>query len=789
MATTVDRTTDALPRPVGPEGLSGWSRALREDVLADAGSFEERAIFMAESFRATEGEPRRQIRVAKAVAQLFAEMPVRIREGERLVGWHPSTHADETLAAEIAGANAYLASQQWRGFVSEGHMAPDYPTACQQGLGGILRRIDDAERALRPADPETPAKQHFHAAARIALRGLQHLITRYADLAAEMAGDADDPAWAAELREIEATCRRIAHEPPRSFRDALQLGWFMFLGIALENSTHHHCFGPGRLDQWAWRFYEAEMRAGTLDESLADDLLAQLLIKCNEFQGPQMSAVILVLGGRRPDGSDATNQLSFRILELADRVQMYFPGIDISWHAEIDREFMRRAMALLRNGNGQPSIFNSDQIVKGLVRHGVPFEHAVDHLPSTCTETSIMGRSNPHVAWPYVNVAMCLQYALFGGVHPEKGHADDFAADVGLRLPDPPASWRERHLTELAGHRSPPHKDGEHAAGRRSESGGATRCMDGLPRTYAELRDAFMRVLRHAAEGAVIQCNRDLWLQSIHRPFPLLSCLIEGCIESGRNISDGGALHNFIQPEAVGVSNVVDSLAALHTLVEERGEYTLDDFRSAISDDFAGHDELRRAIQRDCPKHGTDDALCNRLFGEVAGSWCDLIEGNTNYLGGPFFPGFLGWTVWIRYGEATPATPDGRLAGEPLANSIMNCTGVRTPGFPSLVRSITDEFDQSRGLGGTTCNVRFQANVLDSDDGAEALLGLTEAALDLGVYQLQFNLASTEQMRAAQGDPDAHRDLYVRIGGYLVPFVLLTAQAQEEVIAREELGW
>ncbi len=774
MATTTSGTT-ALPRPVGPEGLSEWSRSLREDVLADANSFDERAIIMAESFRATEGEPRRQIRVAKAVAHLLEQMPVRIREGERLVGWHPSTHAGEALAAEIAEANRYLAREHWRTFVSEGHMAPDYRTACRQGLGGIMKRIDDAERALRADDPQTPAKQQFYEAARIALGGLQRLIERYAELAQEMADGASDPAWADDLREI-------AQEPPRTFREASQLGWFMFMGCALENAPHHHCFGPGRLDQWLGRFWEAEQRAGTLDEALADDLLAQMLIKCNEFAGPQMSAVILVIGGRRSDGSDATNELSFRILELADRVQMYFPGIDISWHADIDREFMRRAIALLRNGSGQPSIFNSDQTTKGLVRHGVPFEHAVDHLPSTCTETSIMGRSNPHVAWPYVNLAMCLEYALFGSVHPEKGHADDFAADVGLRLGGPPAGWRERLTTnDTAGPASRTSPNDSEV----SLSGPSKR----LPQTYAELRDAYLRMLRHAVDGAIIQCNRDLWLQSIHRPFPLLSCLIEGCIESGRNISDGGALYNFIQPEAVGPSNVVDSLAAVHTLVEERGEFTLDDFRAAIRDNFEGHDDLRRAIRRDCPKHGTDDALCNRLFGEVAGSWCDFIEGSRNYLGGPFFPGFLGWTVWIGYGERTPATPDGRLAGEPLANSIMSCTGVQTKGFPALVRSITDEFDQSRGLGGTTCNVRFQANVLETDEGAEALLGLTEAALDLGAYQLQVNLASTEQMRAAQADPEAHRDLFVRIGGYLVPFVLLSARAQEEVIAREELGW
>lgn len=760
MATTVRPTTEPLPQPVGPEGLSAWSRALREDVLADAWSYDERDVIMAEAWREFAGETAREVRIARCDARLFAEMPVRIREGERLVGWHPNTHADEATAARIREAREYIGGEHWHGFCSEGHMAPDYPTACQQGLGGIMRRIDEAEAALRADDPETPAKQRFYASARIALGGLQTLIRRYADRAAQMAAEAEDPAWAADLRASAEVCAHIAAEPPRSFREAIQLGWFMFLGCALENSAHHHCFGPGRLDQWLWRFWEAERAAGTLDEDEAEDLLAQLLIKCNEFSGPSMSAVILVIGGRKPDGSDATNELSWRILDLADRVQMYFPGIDISWHADIDESFLRRAVALLRNGKGQPSLFNSDQITRGLVRHGVPFEHAVDHLPSTCTETSIMGRSNPHVAWPYVNIPMCLLYALFGGVHPEKGHADDFATDVGLRLTDPPAGWRRD----------------------------SARMVEAPPQTYAELRQAFASVLRQAAAGAVLQCNRDMYLSSIYRLFPLLSCLIEGCIESGRDMSRGGALYNFIQPEAVGVSNTVDGLAAIKTLTEA-GRMTLDELRAALRDNFAGHEELRRAILRDCPKHGTDDPLTNRLFGEVAGGWCDLIEGNTNYLGGPFLPGFLGWTVWIDYGRRTPATPDGRLAGEPLANSIMNCTGVRLRGFPSLARSITEQFDHSRALGGTTCNVRFQAAALETDEGADGLRGLLEGALDLGAYQMQVNVASTETMRAAQQRPEDYRDLFVRIGGYLVPFTLLPAHAQEEVIAREELGW
>jgi formate C-acetyltransferase len=673
--------------------------------------FAEQPLWLAESFRQTEGEPHREIRVAKAVAHLFAGMPVRIREGEVLVGWHPNSRPDGESAKAIEEANQYLGRQHWRGFVSEGHMAPDYPTVLHVGLDGILQRICDGVAGLDPTSPGTPPKQAFYEACRIALEGFQRLIVRYARLAEEMAASAEDPHWAEQLREISRVCDRIAHHPPRTFREAIQLAWFVFLGAALEQGRSHGCFGPGRIDQYLHRFYLAEREAGALDEELVDDLLAQLFIKCNEFQGAGMSAVILVIGGRKADGSDATNELSHKILDVCDRVRMYFPGVDVSWHRDLDPGFMRRAIALLRNGKGQPSFFNSDVIVKGLVRKGVPFEHAVDHLPSTCTETSVMGRSNPCVAWPYVNVANCLLYALFGGRHPLKGTTDEFAADVGLRPTSLPKSWVD--ATE--------------------------RLLASEPHTYEELKAAFMTVLRHAAEGAVAQCQAELHLESVHRPFPLLSCFIEGCLEKGLNITKGGALYSFIQPEAVGVSNVVDGLAAVRTV------------------------------------------------GEVAGGWCTLIERHTNVLGGPFLPGFLGWTVWIRYGEMTAATPDGRKAGEPLANSIMNCTGVQLKGFPALVLSTTT-LDQSRALGGVVFNVRFQADVLAGDKGVEALKGLTEAAFDLGAFQLQFNLASTEVMRDAQENPEEYADLFVRIGGYLVPFTLLPPNAHEDVIARTEMG-
>ncbi len=719
-----------------PAALSAASAQLRDTVLREGRPFTERVIAAAEAFRETEGEPYRCLRVARATERILANMPVCIRPGELLVGWHPSTHADETLAREIEAAGDYLRRQNYWVSASEGHMAPDYPAVLASGIDSVKARIDELQAALPETDPDTPEKRAFYESARLSLNAFRKLIERYADLARTMAEGEADPVWRDQLLETASVCEHVAHRPAETFREAIQLGWFMFVAVAIEAGPAHHCFGPGRLDQWLWPYYQADREAGRLDEALVDDLLDQLFIKCNEFDGPSMSALIMVVAGRKPDGSDATNELSFKMLEAADRVRMYFPGVDVSWHADIGDDFMQQAVSLLRNGKGQPSFFNSDVIVSGLQRVGVPFEHAVDHLPSTCTETSIMGRCNPWVAWPYVNIPMALLYALFGGKHPVTGNQD--------------------------------------------------RTAFPLPQTCEELKAAFHEQLEISAHGAIATGLRDQLLESWHRPFPLLSCFVSDCLGRGKDISHGGALYNFLQPEAVGVSNVVDGLAAIKTLVADEKRFSLDDFRTAVVDNFEGHEGLLRAIKRDCPKYGNDDPWINELFAEVAGGWCSALEGHTNRFGGPILPGFLGWTVWIQFGRETPATPDGRLAGVPLANALTPCTGVTPKGFPSVVLSAS-ELDHSRGLGGMTFNVRFGANALDEEPGVDRLRALIEAAMDLGTYMIQTTIVSSDVLREAQTSPEDYRDLFVRIGGYLVPFVLLPTDAQEDVIARTEL--
>ncbi|MBI4550626.1 MAG: hypothetical protein HY710_00015, partial [Candidatus Latescibacteria bacterium] len=223
------------------------TRQLRETVLREARPFHERTVLAAESFRQTEAEPFRILRAARATTHILEKMPVRIRPGELLVGWHPSTHPDEAMQRAIQEATDYLRTQNYWVSASEGHMAPDYETILWMGLGRIVKRIEGLTAALEPTAPDTPEKRAFYEAARTSLEALQGFIRRYADLARRMAEETDDDRWRQELSDIAHLCDHLATEPARTFREAIQLAWFVFLSVCLEAGVSHHCFGPGRI--------------------------------------------------------------------------------------------------------------------------------------------------------------------------------------------------------------------------------------------------------------------------------------------------------------------------------------------------------------------------------------------------------------------------------------------------------------------------------------------------------------------------------------------------------------
>lgn len=716
-------------------GLTAGTARLRERVRREAGPFLERPVLLAEAFRASEGEPWHNVRWAEATAHLLASCRLTILPEERLVGAYPSSTASPDFAA-IDAANDYLYSQNCGLVTPTGHIALDYPGVLAWGLDRVTADVRHKRRTVRLLDPRRPEKLAYYEAADIALTGLRNFIDRHARLATELAETESDPERRSELAEIARICAQVAHGPARTFREALQLSWFCLLATVLELGPSHESVSPGRADQYLWPCYAAEQSAGSLDEALVDDLLDQWLVKLNQFSHGRSRLMTVCVGGRRPDGVDASNELSFRLLRSSARTRMHMPGLALLWHAELPDELLLEGCRLLGNGNAQPAFFNHDLIIEGLQRHGVPFEHAVDHLPGGCGGTSIAGRSGTWVAEAAVNLPVSLLCAMFGGKDPRSGDV------VGQATP--------------------------------------------VPKGWNALLDALDAQLAHAAHRAVAAGIEVQSLAARLRPLPLLSCFIQGCLQRGIDVSQGGALYNFLEPEAVGLANVVNSLAAIRSLVYDGRRCTLEELRQALSDNWNGHELLRESIRRTAPRFGRDDPQVNGLFAYVAGSWCDHLEGCRNYFGGPVLPGFLGWQAWTELGRETPATPDGRLDCEPFADNLGALCSLDGDEVEQLVLSASG-LDLTRILGGIGASIRLPDGALRTPEGPVRLKGkILRAFAELDAFMLEVDLTAAAELRAARHEPDADQPVMIRVGGCAVPFGDLPPDAQDTIIARQE---
>ncbi len=264
---------------------------------------------------------------------------------------------------------------------------------------------------------------------------------------------------------------------------------------------------------------------------------------------------------------------------------------------------------------------------------------------------------------------------------------------------------------------------------------------------------------------------------------PLLSCFVNDCLERGLDIERGGAQYNWIMPSFVGMANLVDSLYAVKTLVFEEKKLTLAELKSAADSDFEGSEALRRYILERLPKYGNDIDEIDRLFGifsEHIAEECRKhigIHSNANLI-----PSVFCWIMHEYFGRHTSATPDGRKAGFPLGDGSGPCQGREMNGPTASILSST-KWDHHKFIGGVAVNLKFSKASL-GNDSVSTIRSLVQTYLKRGGFEVQINVVDNETLRKAQADPDAYRDLVVRIGGYSDYFVTLSSEMQEEVILR-----
>jgi len=623
--------------------------------------------------------------------------------------------------------------------ISQMIATPRYEWVLERGLGAILADVREQERRTRLFSDADFDRLHFYRAAGIALEAVQRLIERFAEIARTDAATAATPERRAELDEIARICDHLRAGPARTFREALQLYWFLYVSI-LPSGT----LGMGRLDQLLLPWYEADIAAGITTDDEVVELLSMLRLRSMEItiQGGTAHRIKwaggskwhnCVIGGQTPDGGDATNPLSYLILRAAEECPTPHHTLTMRVHAGTPSELLQAGLRLARTGLGMPAFISDEANVRFLEAQGIDTRTARDYNMAGSQSVTITGKSRL-VASPMFVVPKVLDIALRGGV-------DGF----GPRTPG------------LVAHR--------------------------------EFEAFFADFARHLEHLMELQAEfNNVTTRSIGEryPRPLDSVLMDGGIELGVDVFQRTLpLDNSNFVNLIGVINTADALAAIRELVFERREVSPERLLEALDRDWSGEgdEELRERFLA-VPKFGNDIDAVDELAARIYARAAEIAPRFGNATGGKVIPSALtiGTSPWPA-GVVSGATADGRRAQEPLAEESMTPMRGRERGTPWDVIASALKIDQDP-YQATELDIRFTRSALADDAALLRLEELVRSYLGRGGKHVQINVADLDELRRASDDPQAHPEVIVRLGGTSAYVAQLSPAMREEILAR-----
>ncbi|MCU0519712.1 MAG: hypothetical protein MUF84_03325 [Anaerolineae bacterium] len=672
----------------------------------------------ARSLRASEGEPSWTVRRGVLARDRLAAMRFEIDEIELLVG---RLQAAEPKPADVDTARAYLASYTLDFPGQTGHCELDLGPLMRLGLDGLAAQTRVQRDALTFAQPATDSA--VYESFLLALQGLSTMIENAAAMVNAAMLCADD-GRRRELQVLADACSAVAHKPPDSFLEAIQLLWFALIGVM--NADRAWLVVPGHLDRTLWPYYEVDIARGALTRERALLLIEHLYIAINAYI-PDGLAMSVMVGGRDTEGCDVTNPLSYLCLEALRRTKMIYPTVGVCWHEATPDALVDLTVDLMGHGFPTPALFGDATIQRGLRALGVPDDEACRYINSTCVEITPSGASNVWVASPYYNTCGLL--------------LEEIAAQA-----DRPAATFEAFVERY-----------HHRLGAAVAEGVATQ------NAARQARAAGMRR-------------------------PLQSVFTRDCLARGQDIETGGARYNWVECSFIGLANLADALYVIREEVYQEGRLTLAQLKAILDADFAGLEATRQRFLNGYPKYGQGNDAVDVLLAETVAFLTDTCAGFAMAPDdSPYVPGAFAWVMHEQLGRQTGATPDGRRAGFPFSDGCGPAQGRESCGPTAAVLSVTG-WDHSRMIGGLAYNLKFSSALFGSPDGYAGLKALVLTYLQRGGFEVQVNVVDGETLKAARSHPELYRDLIVRIGGYADYFTRLSPEMQDELILRTEFG-
>lgn len=632
----------------------------------------------------------------------------------------PLAARDPELQNTLVSGRRFVLTQ----FAGISHVTPDYAAVVEKGFEGLLADVE-AARAVARGD----SASRFLDAAAIATRAAIAFGARWQVHCAAEAAREPDPVRAAELRALADVFAQVPAKPARNFREAVQSVFTTHVIVHQESFQHGVSFG--RLDRLLHPFYERDLAAGRITREEAVELLACFLGKAaellplfnamaTEYFSGLSSASGITLGGIDEQGHDASNETSLLFLDAYEQMRLRQPNLHLRVHPRSDPRLLARANEVLKRGGGMPAFFNDEAIIPALERTGVSTADARDYAIVGCVEWGVPRKSFPAAGAAFVSLPAALDDAL---------HA--------LRAPG------------------------------------------SMEEVFAAFEHAIRRVVDDAADGndAIERTH------AAHRPTPLLSVLVQGCIDSGVEVNAGGARYDSTGMQGVGLADVADSLTAIEQAVFAEARVSFAELVAALDRDFAGDPELAQWLAERVSKYGQDHGAPERWAKRVSALWCETVSRHENPRGGNYAPGFWTMTTHVGFGRRLGALPSGRRAGRSLADGISPANGCDREG-PTASMMSAARASGSGVANGLCLNEKLDPWVVRGAGGTVLMSALTRGYFAAGGMQVQYNVVDPALLLDARAHPERHRDLVVRISGYSAYFCDLTPEMQDDIIAR-----
>lgn len=674
---------------------------------------------------------------------------------EELFPFWAGKSVDEYCEDQYREANVWTLSGE--SFVSDcsyhavnggGDSNPGYDVILmKKGMLDIQQEAKDHLEKLDYENPDDIEKIYFYKSIIDTTEGVMIYAKRLSEYAAELALKESNPKRKAELKKISEVNAWVPAHKPRTFWEAIQSVWTIeSLLVVEENQTG---MSIGRVDQYMYPLYKADREEGRMSDFEAFELAGCMLIKMSEMMwvtsegGSKFFAgyqpfVNMCVGGVTREGRDATNDLTYLLMDAVRHVKIYQPSLATRIHNKSPQKYLKKIVDVIRSGMGFPACHFDDAHIKMMLAKGVTIEDARDYCLMGCVEPQKAGRLYQWTSTAYTQWPICVELVLNHGV----------------------PLWFGKQVCPDFGDLS-------------------------KFKTYEEFDQAVKEMIKYITKWTSVA---TVISQRVHRelaPKPLMSIMYEGCMEKAKDVSAGGAMYNF-GPGVVwsGLATYTDTMAAIKKLVFDDKKYTLEQLNEALKVDFEGFDQLR-ADCLNAPKYGNDDDYADLIAADLV-NFTEAEHRKYKTLYSVLSHGTLSISNNTPFGQLTGASASGRKAWTPLSDGISPTQGADFKGPTAIIKSVSKMSVDSMNIG-MVHNFKLMAGLLDTPEGEEGIITLLRTASVFGNGEMQFNYLDNKTLIDAQKHPEKYRDLIVRVAGYSAFFVELCKDVQDEIISRTML--